>query len=63
MHKKKLVFRRILPYWQNFFGIGATIRIGRENLCLPYVGFFVSFFLTREISVGKCLRKLFLPFT
>ena len=22
------------------FGIGATIRIGREMLCLPYAGFF-----------------------
>ena len=24
------------------YGIGATIRIGREMLCLPYAGFFVS---------------------
>ena len=23
-----------------FFGIGATIRISREMLCLPYAGFF-----------------------
>ena len=23
-------------------GIGATIRIGREMLCLPYAGFFFS---------------------
>ena len=23
-----------------YFGIGATIRIGREMLCLPYAGFF-----------------------
>ena len=23
------------------YGIGATIRIGREMLCLPYAGFFV----------------------
>ena len=23
-----------------FFGIGATIRIGREMLCLPYAGYF-----------------------
>ena len=23
-----------------FFGIGATIRIGREMRCLPYAGFF-----------------------
>ena len=25
-----------------FFGIVATIRIGREMLCLPYAGFFVQ---------------------
>ena len=37
--QKKLVFRRILPYWQDFFGIGATIRIGRVILCLPYARF------------------------
>ena len=24
---------------RDFFGIGATIRIGREMLCLPYAGF------------------------
>ena len=24
------------------FGIGASIRIGRELLCLPYAGFFLS---------------------
>jgi hypothetical protein len=24
-----------------FYGIGATIRIGREMLCLPYAGFFL----------------------
>ena len=27
-------------YQQDFFGIAATIRIGREMLCLPYAGFF-----------------------
>ena len=26
-----------------FFGIGATIRIGQEMLCLPYAGFFLMF--------------------
>ena len=26
------------------YGIGATIRIGREMLCLLYAGFFSSFF-------------------
>ena len=25
-----------------YCGIGATIRIGREILCLPYAGFFVE---------------------
>ena len=36
--KKKIGFRGILgpPY----YGIGATIRIDREMLCLPYAGFF-----------------------
>ena len=36
--KKKVWFLGILglPYC----GIGATIRIGREILCLPYAGFF-----------------------
>ena len=37
---KKIGFLGILgpPYC----GIGATIRIGREMLCLPYAGFFYS---------------------
>ena len=26
---------------RNFFCIGATIRIGREILCLPYAGIFL----------------------
>ena len=38
--KKSLFFWQILPYYQAFFGIGATIRIGPEMLCLPYAGFF-----------------------
>ena len=35
---KKIEFLGILgpPYR----GVGATIRIGREMLCLPYAGFF-----------------------
>ena len=39
---KKIRFLAILgpPYR----GIGATIRIGREMLCLPYAGFFLSQF-------------------
>ena len=27
-----------------YCGIGATIRIGREMLCLPYAGFFFQVF-------------------
>jgi hypothetical protein len=27
------------------YGIGATIRIGREMLCLPYAGFFLCIWL------------------
>ena len=30
------ILLQILPYQQDFFGIGATIRIGRDMLCLPY---------------------------
>ena len=38
---KKFGFLGILgpPYC----GIGATIRIGQEMLCLPYAGFFIIF--------------------
>ena len=28
-----------VPDWIGFYGIGATICIGRESLCLPYSGF------------------------
>ena len=28
-----------------YCGIGATIRIGREMLCLPYAGFFLFILL------------------
>ena len=28
-----------------YCGIGATIRIGREMLCLPYVGFLLNIFV------------------
>ena len=30
----------IYSFWARVCGIGATIRIGREILCLPYAGFF-----------------------
>ena len=31
---------QILPYYQDFFGINATIRMGQEILCLPLAGFY-----------------------
>ena len=37
--QKKFFVWRIMPYKQDFFGIGATIRIGRDMLCLLYAGF------------------------
>ena len=37
---KKIGFRGILG--PPSYGIGATIRIGREMLCLPYAGFFAN---------------------
>ena len=47
---KKIVFLGILgpPYC----GIGATIRIGREMLCLPYAEFFCV-----ELNFPVCLIK------
>ena len=35
-----------------YCGIGATIRVGREMLCLPYAGFFFS------VSEGALLNTL-----
>ena len=40
--KKKFTPPANLPYYQNFFGIGATILIGREMLCLLCAGFAVA---------------------
>ena len=31
-----------LPGSTKYYGIGATIRIGREIQCLPYMGFTIS---------------------
>ena len=43
--------RRLLA---GFFGIGATIRIGREILCLPYAGFLItSWILLTYSSLDK----------
>ena len=34
---------RVFGYsWSTLYGIGATIRIGREMLCLPYAGFLIE---------------------
>ena len=38
--RKKKVFFCWFCLCQPSYGIGATIRIGREMLCLPYAGFF-----------------------
>ena len=45
---KKIWFLGILgpPYC----GIGATIRIGREMLCLPYAGFLIIYLSTLEYN-------------
>ena len=36
------------------YGIGATIRIGREMLCLPYAGFLYNF--TKEYIYMRRLQ-------
>ena len=44
------------------YGIGATIRIGREMLCLPYAGFFVVVLnpsLSQVIDTAAPLLLLF----
>ena len=54
------VFLPPLPY----YGIGATIRIGREIFCLSYAGFFwtdhlkIIYFLRSEFSLIKFCAKL-----
>ena len=52
---KKIGFLGILgpPYC----GIGNTIRIGREMLCLPYAGFFTVNFVRAATDVLKRKRK------
>ena len=37
--KKKFFFSANFALLAGFFGNGATIRIGREIVCLPYAGF------------------------
>ena len=38
---KKLVSQRFFSYKQDFFGIAASIRIGREILCQSCAGFLL----------------------
>ena len=52
-HKKNFL-GQILPYKQDFFGIGATIRIDKEILCFAYAEFLLSFYV-----VPVTLLKLF----
>ena len=52
--QKKIGFLGILG--PPSYGIGATIRIGREMLCLPYAGFL---FVHLPV-LGLCLYCLFL---
>ena len=42
--QKKVSFSANFALLAGFFGIGATIRIGREIQCLPYAGFFYQWF-------------------
>ena len=44
LSSKNIFLKQIFPYLQDFFGIGATFRVGQEILCLLYAGFF-SFLL------------------
>ena len=49
--KKKVLFSINFALLAGFFGIGPTIRINREILCLPYAGFlYVS--LTRFLCIA-----------
>ena len=36
------------------YGIGATIRIGQEMLCLPYAGFFMLLWLKKQLLKLIC---------
>ena len=40
-HAEENVFVKLCPTSRIFFGMDATIRIGREILCLMYAGFFL----------------------
>ena len=55
---KKIWFLGILG--PHFYGIGATIRIGREMLCLPHAG-FLHWHLHRlaQSKTGQILQIFF----
>ena len=36
-----IIFNHYCQSSQDFYGIGATIRIGRQMLCVPYAGFYL----------------------
>ena len=54
--KKSLIFDKFCAYYQDFFGIGATIRIGGEMLCLPYAGFFEDI-STKDQLINKSVSN------
>ena len=43
-----------------YCGIGATIRIGREMLCLPYAGFFFKDIIRTPVNVFPFYNLLFM---
>ena len=45
---KKIWFSAILG--PSYCGIGATIRIGQEMLCIPYAGFFEEWIATFKLD-------------
>ena len=44
-----------------FFGIGATIRIGQDLLCLPYSGFFFITNILARLQKVHFFSSFFLP--
>ena len=47
--KGKVCFLANFALLAGFFCIGATIRIGRQMLCLPYAGFFLCLVVTLRV--------------
>ena len=43
------------------FGIGATIRIGREIQCIQYAGFTISFWFKSYIIIQRISNRCSLP--